>query len=97
MRKNTYKRPGLDILAFLIAVVFYSHGSWASTEVTIIGEVNDTYQIVADNVIYEVYDNKLGNDLVFNYIAARVKVTGLLTEKGGMKFITVTSFEVLPD
>lgn len=66
-------------------------------EVTIIGEVNDTHQIVADKQVYEVAENPLGDDLVYDYISERVKVTGFITEKDDMKIITVTSFEVVPE
>ena len=69
---------------------------WAA-EVTIIGEVNDTLQIVANKQIYEVDENPLGDDLVYNYISERVKITGFITEKDDMKIITVTSFEVVPE
>jgi hypothetical protein len=92
IKKNIAGIAGAILVAFLLLP-----DCWAKTEVTIIGEVNDTHQIVADTVIYEVDDNKLGNDLVYNYISARVKVTGFVTEKDDMKFITVTSFEVVPD
>ena len=69
---------------------------WAA-EVTIIGEVNDTRQIVADKQIYEVDENPLGDDLVYNHISEKVKVTGFILEKDDMKIITVTSFEVVPE
>jgi hypothetical protein len=69
---------------------------WAA-EVTIIGEVNDTQQIVADKQIYEVDENPLGDDLVYNHVSERVKVTGIISEKDGMKIITVTRFEVVPE
>ena len=86
-------------IAFIAAVVVISlflPVCWAA-EVTIIGEVNDTQQIVADKQIYEVGENTLGNDLVKNYISERVKVAGFITEKDDMKIITVTSFEVVPE
>ena len=69
---------------------------WAG-EVTIIGEVNDTHQIVADKQIYEVDENPLGDDLVYNYVSERVKVKGFILERDDMKIITVTSFEVVPE
>lgn len=92
-------RPVKSNIAFIAAVVVISlflPVCWAA-EVTIIGEVNDTQQIVADKQIYEVGENTLGNDLVKNYISERVKVTGFITEKDDMKIITVTSFEVVPE
>ena len=62
---------------------------------TLIGEVNDNYQIVADNQIYEVDDTPGGDDLVRNYMAFRVKVIGVLKEKDDVKVVTVESFEVI--
>ena len=63
--------------------------------ITIIGEVNDNHQIVADNEIYDVDDNAVGDDLVLNYIAQKVKVVGELKESDELKIITVESFEVV--
>ena len=67
----------------------------AVNRTTLVGEVNYSYQIVADNEIYEVGDNAAGDDLVFNYIAQKVKVVGQLKENDELKIITVESFEVV--
>ncbi len=83
-------------IATVIAIFSLLPVCWAA-EVTIIGEVNDTRQIVADKQIYEVHENPLGDDLVYNYISERVKVTGFISEKDDMKIITVTRFEVVPE
>jgi hypothetical protein len=80
----------------LVAILFFLPICWAA-EVTIIGEVNDTRQIVADKQIYEVEENALGDELVYDYISERVKVTGFISEKDDMKIITVTRFEVVPE
>ena len=66
-------------------------------DITIVGEVNDTQQIVANGQIYEVANTPKGDDLVFNYIAVKVKVTGTVEEKEDMKIITVKSFEAIPE
>ena len=68
-----------------------------ATEITIVGEVNDSNQIVTDDQIYEVADTAKGDELVTKYIAERVEVTGILEEKDDMKIITVTSFRVIPE
>lgn len=83
-------------IATVVAIFCSLPVSWAA-EVTIIGEVNDTRQIVADKQIYEVGENPLGDDLVYNHISEKVKVTGFISEKDDMKIITVTSFEVVPE
>jgi hypothetical protein len=59
--------------------------------------VNDTYQIVADGQIYDVANTPMGDDLVMNYIAEKVKVSGTVEEKEDMKIITVKSFKVVPE
>ena len=63
----------LCILLFALFVWFFSCPVFAS-EITIVGEVNDTYQVVADGQIYEVAVTPKGDDLVFNYMAVKVKV-----------------------
>jgi len=67
----------------------------AAAKISLIGEVNDNQQIVADNQIYEVEHNAVGDDLVLNYIAKRVKVFGIVKETREFKIITVESFEVV--
>ncbi len=69
----------------------------AANEITIVGEVNDNLQIVADNKIYDVADNPIGDDLVRNYIAQKVKVVGQLKETDELPIITVISFEVVEE
>ena len=83
-------------IATVIAIFALLPVCWAA-EVTIIGEVNDTRQIVADKQIYEVDQNALGDELVYDYISERVKVTGFISEKEDMKIITVTRFEVIAE
>jgi len=68
-----------------------------ATEMTIVGEVNYSYQIMADGQIYEVANTAMGDDLVMNYIAEKVEVTGTVEENEEMKIITVTSFKVVPE
>jgi hypothetical protein len=69
----------------------------AATTVILIGEVNDNQQIVTDNEIYEVEHNAVGDDLVLNYIAKRVKVVGIFKETCEYKIITVESFEIVKE
>jgi hypothetical protein len=66
-------------------------------EVTLIGQVNDSYQLESDGQIYEIADTPKGNDMAENYISAKVKVTGTIEEKNDMKTITVTDFQVVPE
>ena len=78
----------LMINCFLVPAV-------AAYRITLVGEVNDNNQIVADNEIYEVDNNAVGDDLVLNYIAQKVKVVGVLKHTRKFKIITVESIEVV--
>ena len=66
-----------------------------AADITVVGEVNDSNQIVADDVVFEVDDTPEGNNLVTNYIGRMVKVTGKLNLEGDMRIISVKSFEVI--
>ena len=91
-------RPAVNFLSLLCFSVTF----WVflcpvfAAEITIVGKVNYSYQIMADDQIYEVANTAMGDDLVMNYIAKKVEVTGTVEEKGGMKVITVKSFKVVP-
>ena len=69
----------------------------AAFKVTLVGEVNDNHQFVADDEIYEIKNNAAGDDLVLNYVSQKVKVVGILKETRGSKIITVESFEVVDE
>jgi hypothetical protein len=75
----------------------------AATRITLVGEVNDNQQIIADNEIYEVANNAVGDDLVLNYIAQKVRVVGQLIvveqsdQSDEYKMIKVESFEVVEE
>lgn len=63
------------------------------TTVTIVGEVNDQYQIVAkDGTIYEIAETKLGDE-VLKLIGTVVEVTGEVKEEDGAKVLYVKSFK----
>ena len=63
-------------------------------DMTIVGEVNYFYQIMADGQVYEVANTSMGDDLVMNHFAEKVEVTGTVEEKEEVKIITVESFKV---
>lgn len=86
----------LGILCFAAMFLFYAYAVFAA-EITIVGEVNDTFQIVANNTFYEVAETPMGDDLVKNYIAEKVQVTGTIEEKDDVKIITVKSFKIVPE
>ncbi|NIS17521.1 MAG: hypothetical protein GWN62_36315 [Aliifodinibius sp.] len=84
------------LLCFVASFLVYAYTVFAA-EITIVGEVNDTFQIVANNTIYDVAETPMGDDLVKNYIAEKVQVTGTVEEKDDMKIITVKSFKIVPE
>ena len=90
------------LLAMLIALSLLASPA-AALRVTLIGEVNDNQQFVADNEIYEIDNNAVGDDLVFNHVAQRVKVIGQIKsvreagESDAYKIIKVESFEVVEE
>ncbi len=92
-------RPAVNFLSLLCLSVtfwFFIYHVFAA-EITIVGEVNYSYQLMADGQIYEVANTAMGDDLVMNHIAEKVEVTGTVEEKGEMKIITVKSFKAVPD
>lgn len=68
-----------------------------AAEITLVGEVNDTYQLYANGQIYEVAETPKGNDLVVNYIGSKVEVVGTVQEKEDVKIIFVRTFRVVPE
>ena len=90
------KRPLISIIV-LMATICLLISPVAAKRITLVGEVNDNHQIVADNEVYDVDDNAVGDDLVLNYIAQKVKVVGQLRESDELKIITVESFEVVEE
>ena len=82
-------------LALFVVLIVGSVSAPAFDVVTIVGEVNDTSQIVVDGEIYEVDDTPQGNHLVKNYMGQKVKVTGKLRIEGDMRILDVTAFEVV--
>jgi len=78
---------------FMGIIIIPSH--LLASEITVVGVVNDSNQIVAEEVIFEVADTPQGDNLVANYIGKTVKVTGKLNIEGDMRIIAVKSFEVI--
>jgi hypothetical protein len=88
--------------AKLIAtVIMISFSVWVLTvsaqadRVTLVGEVSDNQEIVADGQIYTVGESSVGDDLVHNYISQKVKVVGRIVQQEEGKIIIVESFEVV--
>jgi hypothetical protein len=92
--KNIFYRFSIVFLVLFAFSVFLSSPVIAEpNSVTIVGEVNDEYQIVAkDGMIYEIADTELGNEIL-KHIGEVVEVTGDVEEEDGVKVLDVKSFE----
>jgi hypothetical protein len=101
-RKEMLRKLFVSLFIILTAVCLLA-SPVAADRITLIGEVNDNQQIVANNEIYDVNHNAAGDDLVLNFIAQKVKVVGQLKvvqqsdESDASKIITVESFEVVEE
>ncbi len=95
MKKQFKKIIGNFILLFTALWIFSSPA--LADKVTLIGEVNDNQEIVAEDQIYTVGDSAVGDDLVHNYISQRVKVVGRIVEGEEGKIIIVEFFEVVEE
>lgn len=65
---------------------------------TIVGEVNDTQQIVVSGgEVYEVASDEMGDYIVYKLISEMVKIKGTVEESEHGKIIKVLEFEVLAE
>jgi hypothetical protein len=68
-----------------------------AADLKFVGEVNDTYQLVTDDQIYEIDDNEIGDRLVYEHMGDKVEVTGTLREVDDAKIITVKYFKLVSE
>ena len=94
MPKKYLLSIGLGVV--LISLVL-SAGAARAADVVLIGEINDTEQLVAENEIYEIGPGELGDYLVTRLISVKVKVYGDLVEENGVKTIHVKRYEVMEE
>ena len=94
---KTISQRVIPVVSFVLFFLWIFATPCLADKVTIVGEVNDSYQIVADGQIYEVAENAIGNDLVTNYISQTVRIIGTIEKKDDVKIITVTSFKVVTE
>jgi hypothetical protein len=94
-----FLRPSLSkVLLFVVSGTLWlltAAVSVQAAEATVIGTINDNFQIISGQQVYEIADTQQGNDLAENHISDTVKVTGTLEERDGMKIITVISVQIL--
>lgn len=95
MKKNK-KFLFAGFLAMLM-IAFLSGPAISADSVTIVGIMNDSYQIVTGNdQVYEIAEGEKGDELI-EFVDKKVKVTGTVEEDDGTKAITVTSYEVIEE
>lgn len=87
----------VQLTVMILVALFVFETAAAAAEITLVGEVNDNYQLYAGGQIYEVAETPEGDDLVLNYISQKVEVVGTVEEKDDMKIITVLRFKVVPE
>jgi len=93
MKKIFIRFSIVFVVLFAFSLFFSSPVIAEATSVTIVGEVNDQYQIVAkDGTIYEIADTELGNEIL-KHIGEVVEVTGDVEEDDGVKVLDVKSFQ----
>jgi hypothetical protein len=95
MRNN--RKIQLVGLALTILLFLFTAAPAMAGEMTLVGEVNDNYQLVSNGQIYEIADTPKGNELAENFISVKVKVTGTVVEENDMKTLTVSAFEVMSE
>jgi hypothetical protein len=93
MKKIFFSFSIVFVVLFAFSVFLSSPVIAEPTSATIVGEVNDQYQVVAkDGTIYEIADTELGNE-VLKHIGEVVEVTGDVEENDGVKVLDVKSFQ----
>ena len=93
MKKTAFRILAVSVLVLMLASPVLA----VEKEMTVIGEVNDDYQIVTDlGVAYEVANTDMGNELL-DHVGKKVKATGTVTEEDEVQIIKVASYEVLED
>jgi hypothetical protein len=94
MRKNLYCR----IIVAVFAVLFFYSSVLLADDTTIVGEVDDQYQIIGtDGEIYTVVDNAVGRQIVTEHISDIVKITCTFdySEENGLFAITAKRFQIM--
>jgi hypothetical protein len=78
-----------------IVAILMSGMAFADDTKSLVGEINDDFQIVTDNgETYEVMMSDQGIELI-DHVGERVRVTGVIIEDGEDRVIDILSYEVL--
>ena len=93
---KTKRSVCIGIWPVMIIFILLAGAAFAA-EVILVGEINDTQQLVADNQIYEVATGEIGDYLVTKLISQKVRIFGEVVEQDGIKTIIVNRYEVVDD
>jgi hypothetical protein len=95
--KKIAKRGIFIGLCIVIVLTLLSSLALAGKRVTIVGTVNDYYQIVTDEgTVYDIVENEKGDELA-ELVDKKVRVVGTLEEDEDSKLITVESYKVIDE
>ena len=98
MNSLSNKKHLIRLVSLFAFIVLFSSLSHAKSEVvTLVGEINDTGQLVAEGEIFDIEPTDIGDDLVQNYISIKVKVECTVREGAELKIITVKSFQAVEE
>ena len=98
MKSNLFIQFSIGLLVIVAVVLPFANPAQAKSEVvTLVGEINDTGQLVAEGDLFDIEQTAAGDDLVQNYISMKVKVEGTVREGEELKIITVKSFQVVDE
>ena len=91
-------RKGLSLfLCVLFVLIVGAVPAPAEEQVTVLGTVNASYQIVTeDHQVYDVAESEKGDEVV-EMVGQKVKVMGTVEEQDDVKVIMVTSYEVIEE
>ena len=93
--KKILSRTAIYFAVLLAFSMIISIPVVAASPVTVVGEINDDYQIVGrDGFIYEIADTEVGNELL-KFIGSVAEVKGTVQNEAGLKVMYVISFEIL--
>ena len=94
--KNTSKTICVVASLFILSAMLAGISS-AGKSVTIVGYVNDQYQIVdAEGTVYEIADSEKGEE-VAELVDRKLRVTGSLMDADGTPIIEISMYEVIDD
>ena len=93
MKRN--RKYWVVVLCAIIIVGLLSGAAISEESITIIGTINEDYQIVADDGQLFIFAEPEKVKKLDEIIKMKVKVTGTVEESEGLKVVTITSYEVI--